>query len=158
VCKNNGFNVLVLGQNTLVLRNLVHWEEFIDLIKRTNPDFTKVLRNALDIYNGKMIGLAGLPDQKEQRESMMRERMKDLIKQNVNAVIKEFQAGQKVSQKTLSLATEFCIRVGAIEYIFGELFEMFLQNGASQFYFESLDPFILSGRFKAVKLPLKFLD
>jgi hypothetical protein len=68
ICKNHQFNILCLGENQIVLRNLVNWEEFIDLIKRTSSDFTKVLRCALDIYNGKLIGLAGLPDQKEKRE------------------------------------------------------------------------------------------
>lgn len=43
-------------------RNLIHWEEYLDLIRRTSPDFLKVLKAALDIFNGKMIGLAGLPD------------------------------------------------------------------------------------------------
>jgi hypothetical protein len=48
---------------------LIHWEEYLDLIKRTNPDdWLKVLRAAIDIFNGKMVGLAGLPDQQEARE------------------------------------------------------------------------------------------
>jgi hypothetical protein len=35
----------------------------LDLIRRTHPDdWLKVLRAALDIYNRKMVGLAGLPD------------------------------------------------------------------------------------------------
>jgi len=46
-----------------------------------------VLRAALDIYSGKMVGLAGLPDQKEKREVMLRERMKDLLKENFNACL-----------------------------------------------------------------------
>ncbi len=37
----------------------------MDLIRRTNPDdWLKVLRAALEIFNGKMVGLAGLPDAK----------------------------------------------------------------------------------------------
>ena len=68
------------------------------MIRRTHPDdWLKVLRAALDIYNGRMVGLAGLPDQKEKREVMLRERMKDLLKENMNACIKEFQEGADVS-------------------------------------------------------------
>lgn len=70
---------------------MIHWEGYLDLIRRTNPDdWLKVLRAALDIYSGKMVGLAGLPDQQEKREVMLRERMKSLLKENINACIKEF--------------------------------------------------------------------
>jgi hypothetical protein len=37
-----------------------------------------------------MTGLAGLPDQKEKREIMLRERMKELLKENIDACIQEF--------------------------------------------------------------------
>lgn len=72
-------------------RNLIHWEEYLNLIRRTNPDdWLKVLRAALDIYSGKMVGLAGLPDQQEKRQLLLRERMKDLLRENINVCIKEF--------------------------------------------------------------------
>jgi hypothetical protein len=54
--------VTALSKTSLVQRNLIHWEEYLDLLRRTSPDFLKVLKAALDIFNGKMIGLAGLPD------------------------------------------------------------------------------------------------
>lgn len=39
------------------------------MIKQTNPgDWLKVLRAALDIFSGKIRGLAGIPDQKDIRE------------------------------------------------------------------------------------------
>jgi hypothetical protein len=137
---------------------LIHWEEYLDLIRRTSPDFLKVLKAALDIFNGKMIGLAGLPDQKEKREQLMRERMKDLLRQNINACIKEFKEGQNVSEKTLKLATEFCIRVGAIDHLFGELFKMFADSGVESIYFENLDAFILSGKLKQIKIPNQIVE
>ena len=57
------------------------WEEYLDLVRRAYPnDWLKVLRASLDIYNGKMVGLAGLPDLKETREHMLRESMKQLLR------------------------------------------------------------------------------
>jgi len=91
VCKNFDFKVIALGKTQIGHRNLIHWEEFLDLIRRTNPDdWLKVLRAALEIFNGKMVGLAGLPDSREKREIMLRERMKDLLRQNIDACIQEF--------------------------------------------------------------------
>jgi len=50
------------------------------------------------------------------------------------------------------VATEFCIRVGAIDHLFGELFRMFAEAGMGQRYFENLDAFIISGVIKT-KVP-----
>ena len=81
VCCNNDYVVIALGKTTVGQKNLIHWEENLDLIRRTYPDdWLKVLRAALDIYNGKMVGLAGLPDFQEKREVLLRERMKDLLR------------------------------------------------------------------------------
>ena len=139
-------------------RNLIHWEEYLDLIRRTSPDFLKVLRAALDIYNGKMNGLAGLPDSKEQREKLMRERMKDLLKQLVGGCIKEFKEGQQVSEKTLKVALEFCLKVGAIDHVFGELFKIFEDAKVESMYFDNVSHLLLSGKFRNVKIPHNILD
>lgn len=88
----------------------------------------------------------------------MREKMKDLLRQNINACIREFKEGQAVSEKTLRVATEFCIRVGAVDHLFGELFQMFKDGGVEAMYFNNLDAFILSGKLKSYKIPPNILD
>jgi hypothetical protein len=53
-----------------------------------------------------------------------------------------------VQSRTLRVATEFCIKIGAIDHLFGELFRMFAEAGIEQRYFENLEAFILSGKLK----------
>ena len=55
----------------------------------------------------------------------MRDRMKDLLNHTVNTIIKEFKENGMVHDKNLRLCVEFCLRVGAIDPIFGELFQIF---------------------------------
>jgi hypothetical protein len=55
------------------------------------------------------------------------------------------------------VALEFCIRVNAIEHLFGELFLMFAEAGMEQKFFENLEPFILSGKFKQTEIPYEIL-
>jgi hypothetical protein len=154
VCKNHEYSVVALGKVTVGQRKLLHWEEHLNLIRIMHPnDWLKVLKVALEIFGGKKIGLSGLPDNSEMRETMLRSRMQDLLRQNINACIKEFQEGECVSRKTLRVATEFCIRVGAIDHLFGELFDMFAEAGMEQRYFENLDAFVLSGKFSKIKIP-----
>jgi len=130
------------------------WQAYLEMTKRTNKDdWYKVLREALEIFSGRMVGLAGVPDEKERRESYFREEMKHLLRENINACIKEFQEGVSVSNKTIRVALEFCIRVGAIDHLFGELFERFAEAGMEQKYFENLQAFVLSGKLKQIAVP-----
>ena len=48
--------------------------------------------------------------------------------------------------------------MSAQDYLFGDLFKMFAEGGLEQRYFESLDAFILSGKFKSHFIPTTILD
>lgn len=50
------------------------------------------------------------------------------------------------------------MRIGALDYLFGDLFKMFAEGGVEQRYFENLDAFILSGKLKNVQIPNKILE
>ena len=84
-----------------------------------------VLKEALEIYKGNRIGLQMVPDTSEIRQRYLREEMQDLLIANIDACIKEFQEGLNLNSSTLRVAIEFCIRVGAVDHLFGELFEKF---------------------------------
>jgi hypothetical protein len=62
-----------------------------------------------------------------------------------------------VQSTTLRVATEFCIKVGAIDHLFGELFNMFAEAGIEQRYFENLEAFILCGKLRNISIPQKIL-
>jgi hypothetical protein len=66
-----------------------------------------VLRAAVDIYNGKLIGLAGIPEYKETREQMLRDEMKDLVRENIGSCIREFHERTCQNTKNLRVALEF---------------------------------------------------
>jgi hypothetical protein len=50
------------------------------------------------------------------------------------------------------------MRIGALDYLFGDLFRMFAEGGVEQRYFENLDAFILSGKLKTIVIPNKILE
>ncbi len=68
----------------------------MDHIKfKENYDWLTVLKVALEIYTGDSKGFAKVPDEKEKREKMLKDWMKDLIKDSVQAVIVKYtQAGK----------------------------------------------------------------
>ena len=84
MCKNHDFSVIALGKQTIGQRSLIHWEEYLTKIRLTDPnDWLKVLRAAHEIYRGKIVGLAGLPDEGQKRAVVLRESMKELLKENI---------------------------------------------------------------------------
>lgn len=63
MCKNFDNMVFALGKTSIGQGRLLHWEEYLNIIRKTYPDdWLKDLKASLDIFSGKLIGLAGLPD------------------------------------------------------------------------------------------------
>jgi hypothetical protein len=137
------------------MQSLVHWDDYLEEVKEASNN--DLLMCALDIYNGKIVGLAGLPDIAEKRQILVGDRMHELIKLNVNACIKQLEHDRKMGEKTLALTIEFCMKMGSTDNIFGDLFDIFVFHGTESIFFECLHPFIVSGRFKKAKLTNQFI-
>ena len=53
----------------------------------------------------------------------------------------------------IKVAIEFCQRIGALDFLFTDLNELFVVRGLEEKFIENLEPFILSGKFKDSPLP-----
>lgn len=63
VCKNNANSVIVLGKTQIGQRTLINWQDCLKSTALSDPnDWLSVLRVAFEIFSGKRVGLAGLPD------------------------------------------------------------------------------------------------
>lgn len=66
---------------------------------------------------------------------VLRESMKELLRENIELCIRQFQEGVDVSHQTLRVVAEFCIQVGAIHHLFDEFFPQFAEAGMEQKFF-----------------------
>jgi len=76
--------LVFLCQKKIVIGRLFTWKEYIEHIKfKENYDWLKVLKVALEIYNGDIKGYAKVPDEKEAREGLLQGVMKEMIKESI---------------------------------------------------------------------------
>ena len=67
---------------------LYSWKEYLEHLKfKENSDWLTVLKVALEIYNGDLKGYSKVPDEKEARELIMKEYLKDMLKESIFNVI-----------------------------------------------------------------------
>ena len=116
-----------------------------------------VLKVALEIYNGDLKGYAKVPDEKSVRENQLKGYMQDLIKTSIETVIYKFRQASKSDYEAdsivIKVAIEFCLNIGATEFLFTQILELFKKNGFREKLIENLEPFIISGAFRNDYIP-----
>jgi hypothetical protein len=79
-------NIMFLGSKNIQKGTHYSWKEFID-DNRSKQSQIGVIKIALDIYNGELKGFAGVPDEKDIREGLLKNYMKDLIKSTIPEIV-----------------------------------------------------------------------
>ena len=103
-------DILVIGQLKLSHVRILSWSEYIDKLRFSeNVDGLKLLNVALNIFNGRIKGLALLPDTKEKREAALRPYMRNLLMLTIKAIVEKvrptIKSDQNNNQKDLNKET-----------------------------------------------------
>lgn len=76
--------VIYLTANKIVRGKLYTFTEYLDKLRHSeNQSWLTVLKAALEIYNGDLKGFSRVSDEKERRESELKDFMKELIKNSL---------------------------------------------------------------------------
>ena len=126
-------SIIYLGQNQLHKSRLYTWREYLEKLRHTdNYSWLTVLKAALEIYNGDLKGFAKVPDEKEQREQELKQQMRDMIKDSLQMVIYKFvkghEPGDSIEEIAIKVAIEFCLNIGETDYLFNDVFALFVEN------------------------------
>ena len=91
-----------MGNKSVLQGHLFSWKEYFDHIKfKESYDWLTVLKIGLEVYTGESKGFSKVPDEKEKREKLLKEHMRDMIKDSVQSVIfKYMQANQRNNEVT----------------------------------------------------------
>ena len=125
------------------------WREYIEKLKFSdNYDWLTVLKAALEIYNGELKGFALLPDEKERRETYLKDYMKKLIMTSIQTVLYKYQkhvdnksesnsAQEEVNtysieEIAIKVSIELCLNINETGYLFNEIYEFFMENGLKE--------------------------
>jgi len=125
---------------------------------------------ALDIYNGELKGFAGVPDDKDVREGLLKNYMKDLVKSTIEAKINvKYVEPQKpkddsvskedysVEETAINAVIEFCLSISACDFLFTEIFDLLNSLNLRNKFIQNLEPFIISGQFRREIIPESIL-
>ena len=129
------------------------------------------MKVALEIFNGDLKGYVMLPDEKDVREALLKAFMKDLLKSSISEQIqklgiKDYGSSTRGAAKSdyepeaiaIKVTIEFCLNIGAVDFLFLEMFELFDSCGLRPKLFSNLEPFIISGQFKKEVIPEQILS
>lgn len=84
---------------------LTSWQEHLRKLSKVNKhDWIKLLREALDIFKGRIKGFAGVSDESEIRESLMMVHMKNLLRETLQLIIEKIKTGKGEESEELHKA------------------------------------------------------
>ena len=149
------------GQEELLQIRLYYWEDYL-LHLRNECGWLIWLKAALDIYNGSLKGLYGVPYITDAREASLMRKLKELVAEGVAELIKSFHGNRnnqirnsdlEKDNNAIKVAIEFCNVINSFDYLFSVIFYEFEREGFEDKFIENLEQFILSGYFKDELIP-----
>ncbi len=157
----DGRQLIGLGKSTVIVGKLLTWYEYLNY-QREKPDWLDALRFGLEIYLARLKGFAGFSESKTVRAADMSSYLKNLIRDGLlqrlpkpNAPVANPPAD---SLTQIQVAIEFCLGVSECDYLFTELFSLLVERNLESAFIESLEPYILSSRLRAVPVPQNMLN
>ena len=161
IVENNDsiISILVLGEKELYNVKLIDWEFFLNNLQK-KEDFLNLFSIGIDLYKGKMMALSNIPDQKD-KTKLIGNFLKQIVSQYVILNTGEKKTGGFFLEETedkekidlcIRMSIEFCIEIGAVEYLFKTIEPIFETKDYGELFLEKLQPFILCDKIIDVVL------
>ena len=152
IVENNDsvISILVLGEKELYNVKLIDWEFFLNNLQK-KEDFLNLFSIGIDLYKGKMMALSNIPEKKDNNKSIGNF-LKQIVSQYVILNTGEKKTGGFFLEETedkekidlcIRMSIEFCIEIGAVEYLFKTIEPIFETKDYGELFLEKLQPFIL---------------
>ena len=135
-------SIVVLGIKQIYNLELKDWKFFLNTLQNNN-DFINLFSVGINIYNGKMMALSNIPENK-----IKKDKVGDFLKQIVSQYVilntgeSEIQDERKISE-CIRMTIEFCIEIGAVEYLLKSIMQLFESKDYGELFLTKLQPFIL---------------
>ena len=144
----NNNNIFIIGENELEYGEVYSWEESVDKLKNAS-EWIDSLIFGLKVFRGEYLSYIGVPIDEKKRKEIVGQKMKKIIKEYVNCRTK-FDDNKKGdnNKKLIScifLSIEFCFEIESIDFLFKEIEPIYTQRNLENFFYESLEPYIING-------------
>lgn len=141
-------NIFFMGQDKFHHAQLLSWEKCLRELQE-KFFWNELFCLGIDIYKGRVTGLADIPMNPEHRKQRVQYVLKEYAKQFVNI---QLDNNLKKEKEYINVVIEFCIKIDAADFLLNEIYEIFESRRLSDAFFNKLEPFILRDKMKASAL------
>ena len=157
------FNALT--NKKLYNQQLLDYQKYLkDLQKKEN--WMELLILGMNIYQGKMTALNGIPLKIKERKKIIGEYLQDLISQFLftNAGSQQVLNNNKNNyfdpslenariEKNMEITIEFCIEIDSVEYLLDKILKIYESKKYKDIFLSKLEPFILCNKLSKFEIP-----
>ena len=155
----------VLTNKILYNQQLLDYQKYLkDLQKKEN--WMELLILGINIYQGKMTALNGIPLKIKERKKIIGEYLQDLISQFLftNAGSQQILNNNKNNyfdpslenariEKNMEITIEFCIEIDSIDYLLDKILKIYESKKYKDIFLSKLEPFILCNKMIKFEIP-----
>ena len=145
----NNNNIYILGEDELEYGKIYNWEECLDKLKN-NKEWEYAFIFGLKLYRGEYISFSGVPIDEKKRKEIISEKMRKILKEYIFERFKvdKTQINEdkyyKILTSTIYLSIELCFEIQSTDYLFREIAPIYSQKKLDNFFYESLEPYIIN--------------
>ena len=157
------FNILT--NKTIYNEQLLDYQKYLkDLQKKEN--WMELLILGMNIYQGKMTALNGIPLKVKERKKLIGEYLQDLISQFLftNAGSQQLLNNNKSNyfdpslenariEKNMEITIEFCIEIDSVDYLLDKILKIYESKKYKDIFLSKLEPFILCNKMIKFEIP-----
>jgi hypothetical protein len=141
----------LLGFDDLTVGTLSNWADRLMALMEAG-DHIAAIRLATEYYAGGAHNVTvGLPDDAASRHRMVRERLIAMISASLNYTFSQHDESREERLRELStVCFDACIRMQELDYLFGDVYEMFEEAEEDSIFIATLEPFVLDSDVKSI--------
>lgn len=141
----------LLGFNDLTVGTLSNWADRLIALMEAG-DHIAAIRLATEYYTGSANNVTvGLPDAKEPRQRMVRERLIVMISASLSYTFSQKDGGRDARLRELAVVCfDACIAMNERDHLFGEIYGVFEDAEEESVFIATLEPYILDNEIKSI--------
>lgn len=143
--------MFLLGFNDLTVGTLSNWADRLMALMEAG-DHIAAIRLATEYYIGGANNVTvGLPDDESARHRMVKERLVAMISASLNYTFSQHDDGREGRLRELAtVCFDACISMSELEYLFGDVFEIFEDADEEDIFISTLEPYVLEGDVRSI--------
>ena len=163
------YELNVLTKKTIYSQQLSDYQKFLKELQKKEK-WMDLLIIGINIYQGEMTALNGIPIKEDERKRIIGEYLQDLISQFlfINAGSQQILNNNKNNffdpslensriEKNMEIVIEFCIEIDSIDYLLDKILKIYESKKYKDIFLSKLEPFILCNKIVKFEIPEEIL-